>query len=264
MQRRRAFTLIELLVVISIIALLISILLPALRKARDASQLTICGTHHRQIVDSVTSYAVDHDGWYPVTIQGRTNAAKTSVTYVPPVFVNYWADNPTNNLNGGSIGRQLGYYLPSPEVLRCPLTPGNVRDFKTAYLLQTSPIVHNMAGGYFMTWGFPLTGNGYPAFPQRMQDVMGLMTADYMAYGMNSLINWECSHPLKNSIGFASAVWPRYVGQAGGPNEQPQGIELNGSFSDGHVVRYRSEEAIDGSYNPQYRLMFPPVPLDDY
>ena len=56
-----AFTLIELLVVISIIALLISILLPALSSARDAAKMTQNLSNMRQIQIGLTTYANDND-----------------------------------------------------------------------------------------------------------------------------------------------------------------------------------------------------------
>jgi len=60
--RRRAFTLVELLVVIGIIALLISILLPALNKARAQSQKTVCLSNLRQLSVALSAYASDHGG----------------------------------------------------------------------------------------------------------------------------------------------------------------------------------------------------------
>lgn len=62
---RCGFTLIELLVVISIIALLISILLPALSKAREVARQTSCFSKERQLGLATTMYAQDHDGFYP-------------------------------------------------------------------------------------------------------------------------------------------------------------------------------------------------------
>jgi prepilin-type N-terminal cleavage/methylation domain-containing protein len=54
---RPAFTLIELLVVISVIAVLIALLLPALGKSRDASRTTYCLANLRSIGQGLTSYA---------------------------------------------------------------------------------------------------------------------------------------------------------------------------------------------------------------
>ncbi len=59
---RRGFTLIELLVVISIIALLISILLPVLSNSREAARTIQCGSQLRQVGLSVHAYATDNDG----------------------------------------------------------------------------------------------------------------------------------------------------------------------------------------------------------
>lgn len=62
-RRSVAFTLIELLVVISIIAMLISILLPALGRARDQSRAIVCASNLRQVGLAHTMYQNDFDGW---------------------------------------------------------------------------------------------------------------------------------------------------------------------------------------------------------
>src|SRR5689334_14067767 len=65
--RRRfgGFTLIELLVVISIIALLVGMLLPALSQSREAARQSICGTQMRGLGQGIANYTTDYNGWSP-------------------------------------------------------------------------------------------------------------------------------------------------------------------------------------------------------
>jgi len=62
-NRRPAFTLIELLVVVSIIALLIGILLPALSNARSAARKGVCLATQRQAALGFQIYATEHKDW---------------------------------------------------------------------------------------------------------------------------------------------------------------------------------------------------------
>ncbi len=87
------FTLIELLVVISIVALLIAILLPALASARRTAHAMACASNLRQIGLASALYAEDHDflvpyyintpgtnaNWWPVRLEPYYQAQKTGL-----------------------------------------------------------------------------------------------------------------------------------------------------------------------------------------
>lgn len=59
------FTLIELLVVVAIIAVLASLLLPALKRSRERAQMTMCMANQRQTAIAWNAYAGDNNDWYP-------------------------------------------------------------------------------------------------------------------------------------------------------------------------------------------------------
>ena len=64
-MRKKAFTLIELLVVISIIALLLSILMPSLGKAKELSRRVVCASNLHQMAFGLQLYCEDNNGRVP-------------------------------------------------------------------------------------------------------------------------------------------------------------------------------------------------------
>ncbi|MGC9261754.1 MAG: type II secretion system protein, partial [Phycisphaerae bacterium] len=67
MKRQNGFTLIELLVVISIIAILIALLLPALARAKNMALQIQCASNMHQVGIAMREYANEFRGMYPLS-----------------------------------------------------------------------------------------------------------------------------------------------------------------------------------------------------
>jgi prepilin-type N-terminal cleavage/methylation domain-containing protein len=118
-RRREGFTLVELLVVIGIIALLISILLPVMNKARESAKRTACKSNARQIVLAVITYAQDNKGWGP---PGQLNVEGPGQgTYA--FYSRGWNVLTTLDRYRGEGALVYKKYL-TPQVLYCPSWDG--------------------------------------------------------------------------------------------------------------------------------------------
>ena len=136
--RRPGFTLIELLVVIAIIALLVSLLMPSLRQAKELAREAVCRAHYHGVAPTISMYTNDNDGYMCPYVEngldeGGSFTGPDNVTYNLVgryALITCWYKNGpyTDPVRGGDgyLGRYTGsnfYRVSKENILSCPTYP---------------------------------------------------------------------------------------------------------------------------------------------
>jgi len=183
-RTRAAFTLVELLVVIGIIALLISILLPALSRARESATAVACASNLRQVGQALMLYANANKGKPPSSeIQGTDPADGAW-----KVLDNWWYQ--VTITLGGDIGPdkdRLSPILRDPGATVPPgaTLPSGVSWPRPDYVSHYIPNPRLMPNNYDAD---PLTGK--PATPRPLSSVKDSSSKAFVWDGPQTMSPW--------------------------------------------------------------------------
>ena len=221
MKRRNcawSFTLIELLVVISIIALLISILLPALQKVKRQVKVIECLSNLKSIGTGIAAYVSEYNGQYPTPSCGNGTWVKSSVVDNRQNLVDIAGGSPgfwfCSLYLGGGISPRIALPpgkaffeergKPVPEFADHFQNPGTNHPAGTGYALpfiMIDPDVHGGQYGSGTSWDWRKSGN--PDGPWTPGDATAPAVVDYNAHSEGRVI----VNRLNENFEEANSLW---------------------------------------------------------
>jgi prepilin-type N-terminal cleavage/methylation domain-containing protein len=149
----RAFTLVELLVCIAVVALLLSMLLPAVSKARESGRKVVCASNLRQLSTGLNLYAGDHKSLYaPAAANFITNLKRWHGTRANPgapfspeggALTPYIRSEGSGSLSASALSGEPGASSALAGVRACPTFAPVADD-----LLSRKRGFERSAGGY--------------------------------------------------------------------------------------------------------------------
>ena len=238
MSKRNGFTLIELLVVIAVISLLMAILIPVLRSARERAQRVVCLSNLRQLTMAWIAYADDHDG---KLVRGAAFATYREGAYTLKGWVGYdfrpfappsWITPPDKGA--------LWPYLRDVKVYRCPR---GRRGHMVTYSTIRSANGHDVEGTFIPDTG----GRNLAHSGKRVNGtVLKLINLTDVSPGAGKrAVFVDIGQTPMSGDFYVQYLYPKWETNSGPPVHHDDGITL--SMADGHTEywKWKGRETIE-------------------
>jgi prepilin-type N-terminal cleavage/methylation domain-containing protein len=255
-----AFTLVELLVVLSIVAMLMALLLPALRKVRRQARMIVGIGNLRQITAAADCFAADHSDMYPPSV-ATIGTDEAWNWQEPTMLTGYLKRTPSVHR---SMSAYLYPYLEDGRTMFCPNAPLRYKHLEKAWNAcddwdnpDTEADPDAMIGTYCIYWnyvGYLGENEGLfrgPHGPVRGRRESRIVVSDYFGYdhwrSLNAYGSCERFADAEVTEGtcISSAYWSRTRGPAGTPPDWNRlRVRLHAGYVDGHVESYYPAEAV--------------------
>lgn len=255
-------TLLELIVVMAVFALVLAILMPALRKGRRNADAVRTMNNQRIIVIAVTSYASENAGRYPPSVATIGQASGNWNWQEPTMLTSFKRlDGQTHR----SVSAYLGVYIEDAKAMFCPSAPEKYKYLQQSWDAgdewdnpETPQEQDPVFGTYCLYWNYIgcLDNNKIfkgPGTPSSLEGESKLLVSDYFGFGhwRNRFAHNDyralgsCEKMKDSSITpgtwVSSAYWSRWVGDEI-VDFNDLDIELHGGFTDGHIETYSASE----------------------
>jgi len=244
---------VELLTVISIVSLLLSIMVPALGRARRAARALITSTNQRQIINAVNLYAMDSDDRYPESVATIGTLGYFWNWTEPTKLISYTARSPRVHR---SMSAYIRRYLPDAETLHCPSAPK-----KSAFLDEVwaagdhwdnpeTPMVGDaFSGTYCLYWNYTglLERRGFfrgPAGPAGGRGRSTLVVSCYLGYDhyRSPRAYGSCQHFNGASVIEGRPLSSAYWSVTPPSRDLVPPLKLYAGYADGRVQSYSSDD----------------------
>ena len=231
------FTLIELLVVISIVALLIGLLLPALKKAKESARRAVCLSNLRQICNGLHVYANEFDGYFPPCHEECNASLRFHLTVPRTQYHGYYVNytDPTDGITNQFTGHGV---LIALEI---------VRDVRAFFCPSQRVVDYAYPDAYY-------SGRNWPGYRDcsYLYRLFGQLSSGVTKKDIDWLHNYT-THDLEQPIGLeADIFWGAGGGSFTGSGDSPWAhLEppiVNVTYSDGHAESFSHKTAFNWAH----------------